>query len=65
MVLHELHLVNDAGKTMQEMTQAVHSVQTIIGEIVSASDEQSKGISQVTIAVNEIGYRGLRPSGLR
>ncbi|EOB9996606.1 methyl-accepting chemotaxis protein [Cronobacter sakazakii] len=53
-VANGVQLVNDAGKTMQEMTQAVHSVQTIIGEIVSASDEQSKGISQVTIAVNEM-----------
>ncbi|EOL9000443.1 methyl-accepting chemotaxis protein [Cronobacter sakazakii] len=53
-VANGVQLVNDAGKTMQEMTQAVHSVQTIIGEIVSASDEQSKGISQVTIAMNEM-----------
>ncbi|EPD6682506.1 methyl-accepting chemotaxis protein [Cronobacter sakazakii] len=53
-VANGVQLVNDAGKTMQEMTQAVHSVQTIIGEIVCASDEQSKGISQVTIAVNEM-----------
>ncbi|MDQ9178446.1 methyl-accepting chemotaxis protein [Cronobacter sakazakii] len=53
-VANGVQLVNDAGKTMQEMTQAVHSVQTIIGEIVSASDEQSKGISQVTIALNEM-----------
>ncbi|EJJ0547377.1 methyl-accepting chemotaxis protein [Cronobacter sakazakii] len=53
-VANGVQLVNDAGKTMQEMTQAVHSVQTITGEIVSASDEQSKGISQVTIAVNEM-----------
>lgn len=49
-----VRLVNDAGKTMQEMTQAVNSVQGIIGEIVSASDEQARGITQVTIAVNEM-----------
>ena len=49
-----VRLVNDAGKTMQEMTQAVSSVQGIIGEIVSASDEQARGITQVTIAVNEM-----------
>lgn len=41
-----VQLVNDAGKTMQEMTRAVNSVQTIINEIVVASDEQAKGISQ-------------------
>jgi len=29
-------------------------VRTIIGEIVIASDEQARGISQVTIAVNEM-----------
>ncbi|WP_343463702.1 methyl-accepting chemotaxis protein [Pantoea sp.] len=46
--------VQDAGKTMQEMTRAVHSVRAIIGEIVTASDEQARGISQVTIAVNEM-----------
>ncbi len=47
-------LVNDAGKTMHEMTTAVSSVQHIIGEIVAASDEQARGIAQVTIAVNEM-----------
>ncbi|BAN96986.1 methyl-accepting chemotaxis sensory transducer with Cache sensor [Plautia stali symbiont] len=40
-----MQLVQDAGKTMQEMTQAVNSVRTIIGEIVIASDEQARGIS--------------------
>ena len=47
-------LVNDAGKTMHEMTNAVSSVQRIIGEIVAASDEQARGIAQVTLAVNEM-----------
>jgi methyl-accepting chemotaxis protein len=47
-------LVQDAGKTMQEMTTAVNSVKTIIGEIVHASDEQSQGIGQVTVAVNQM-----------
>ncbi len=36
------------------MTQAVNSVKTIIGEIVHASDEQSQGIGQVTVAVNQM-----------
>ena len=49
-----VRLVNDAGKTMQEMMHAVNSVQGIIGEIVTASSEQGRGISQVTIAVNEM-----------
>ncbi|MFU9138178.1 methyl-accepting chemotaxis protein [Erwinia tasmaniensis] len=47
-------LVQDAGKTMQEMSAAVDSVKTIITEIVHASDEQSQGIGQVTVAVNQM-----------
>lgn len=47
-------LANKAGETMQNMTSAVKSVQNIIDEIAHASDEQAKGISQVTIAVNEM-----------
>lgn len=47
-------LVQDAGRTMQEMNTAVNSVKTIIGEIVHASDEQSQGIGQVTVAVNQM-----------
>jgi len=46
--------VKEIATLMQEMTQAVSSVQSIIGEIVNASEEQSRGISQVTIAVNEM-----------
>lgn len=51
---HGVSLVQDAGRTMQEMTVAVNSVKTIIGEIVHASDEQSQGIGQVTVAVNQM-----------
>ncbi|MEQ4531861.1 MAG: methyl-accepting chemotaxis protein [Mixta sp.] len=47
-------LVNETGKTMKTMTESVAAVQTIIGEIVNASDEQSLGISQVSVAVNEM-----------
>ncbi len=39
---------------MQEMLSAVTSVKDIMDEIVSASDEQSRGISQVTQAVHEM-----------
>ncbi|ORM76323.1 chemotaxis protein [Pantoea deleyi] len=49
-----VRLVNDAGQTMQAMMHAVSSVQGIIGEMVTASDEQARGISQITIAVNEM-----------
>ena len=47
-------LVNETGKTMKTMTESVNAVQTIIGEIVNASDEQSLGISQVSVAVNQM-----------
>ena len=47
-------LVNETGKTMKTMTESVAAVQSIIGEIVNASDEQSLGISQVSVAVNEM-----------
>ena len=39
---------------MQAMTESVSAVQAIIDEIVNASDEQSLGISQVSVAVNEM-----------
>ncbi|GLR09976.1 chemotaxis protein [Mixta theicola] len=47
-------LVNETGKTMTTMTESVAAVQSIIGEIVNASDEQSLGISQVSVAVNQM-----------
>jgi len=47
-------LVKNAGETMQEMMKAVTDVRDIMAEIVSASDEQSRGISQVTQAVHEM-----------
>jgi len=47
-------LVKNAGETMKEMMKAVIDVRDIMAEIVSASDEQSRGISQVTLAVHEM-----------
>ncbi len=47
-------LVKNAGDTMKEMMKAVTDVRDIMAEIVSASDEQSRGISQVTQAVHEM-----------
>lgn len=47
-------LVNNAGDTMAEIVTAVTQVTDIMGEIASASDEQSRGISQVTLAVSEM-----------
>lgn len=47
-------LVSNAGKTMNEIVTAVTHVTDIMGEIASASDEQSRGISQVAQAVSEM-----------
>ncbi|ACS85868.1 methyl-accepting chemotaxis protein [Musicola paradisiaca] len=47
-------LVDDAGRTMQEIVRSVTHVHDIMGEIASASDEQSRGISQIAQAVTEL-----------
>ncbi|WP_105626093.1 methyl-accepting chemotaxis protein II [Cronobacter sakazakii] len=47
-------LVKSAGETMQEIVGAVTRVTDIMGEIASASDEQSRGIDQVALAVSEM-----------
>lgn len=46
--------VREAGDTMKEIVTAVTRVTDIMGEISSASDEQSKGIEQVAQAVSEM-----------
>ncbi|MBE5201653.1 Tar ligand binding domain-containing protein [Pectobacterium quasiaquaticum] len=48
------NLVSDAGDTMQNIVRAVTNVTDIMGEIASASEEQSKGIAQVGQAVAEM-----------
>ncbi|HAV2021642.1 TPA: HAMP domain-containing protein [Citrobacter koseri] len=47
-------LVHEAGETMAEIVIAVTRVTDIMGEIASASDEQSRGIDQVGLAVAEM-----------
>ncbi|ENM2867153.1 methyl-accepting chemotaxis protein [Citrobacter koseri] len=47
-------LVHEAGETMVEIVSAVTRVTDIMGEIASASDEQSRGIDQVGLAVAEM-----------
>ncbi|EFW8201990.1 methyl-accepting chemotaxis protein [Shigella flexneri] len=47
-------LVESAGETMAEIVSAVTRVTDIMGEISSASDEQSRGIDQVGLAVAEM-----------
>ena len=46
--------VESAGETMEEIVGAVSRVTDIMNEIASASDEQSRGIEQVTKAVTEM-----------
>ena len=47
-------LVGSAGETMTDIVNAVTRVTDIMGEIASASDEQSRGIDQVGTAVTEM-----------
>ena len=47
-------LVGSAGETMLDIVNAVTRVNDIMGEIASASDEQSRGIDQVALAVSEM-----------
>ncbi|NTZ44880.1 MULTISPECIES: methyl-accepting chemotaxis citrate transducer [Lelliottia] len=46
--------VSEAGETMKEIVAAVTRVTDIMGEIASASDEQSRGIEQVSLAVSQM-----------
>jgi methyl-accepting chemotaxis protein len=45
-------LVEEAGQTMEEIVTSVKRVTDIIGEISSATTEQSHGLGQVSVAVN-------------
>jgi len=47
-------LVQEAGATMNEIVLSVQRVSDIIGEITAAASEQSDGISQVNVAVNQL-----------
>ncbi|WP_176079768.1 methyl-accepting chemotaxis protein [Paraburkholderia tropica] len=46
--------VGQAGTTMSEIIGAVSRVTEIMGEISAASDEQSRGIDQVALAVSQM-----------
>ena len=46
--------VERAGATMQEIVASVKRVTDIMGEISAASEEQSSGIDQVNLAVNQM-----------
>lgn len=47
-------LVDQAGTTMSEIVSSVQRVADIMGEITSASQEQSSGIEQVNIAIGQM-----------
>jgi methyl-accepting chemotaxis protein I, serine sensor receptor len=47
-------LVDEAGRTMNEVITAVQRVTDIMGEIAAASEEQSSGIEQVSRAVSQM-----------
>ncbi|MDV0438124.1 methyl-accepting chemotaxis protein [Xanthomonas sacchari] len=47
-------LVDQAGKTMQEIVSSVQRVTDIMGEIAAASQEQSAGIEQVNQTVTQM-----------
>lgn len=47
-------LVNQAGKTMDEIVNSVRRVTDIMSEIAAASVEQSSGIEQVNQAINQM-----------
>ena len=46
--------VEEAGRTMSEVTVAISRVTDIMGEIAAASDEQSRGIEQVNQAITQM-----------
>ena len=47
-------LVNRAGDTMGDIVKSVSQVRDIMGEIAAASDEQNRGISQISLAMAEM-----------
>jgi len=49
-----VELVNETGVMMKQGIEAVSHVHLVINDIVQALDEQNRGISQVSIAVNQM-----------
>ncbi|WP_281718926.1 methyl-accepting chemotaxis protein [Pandoraea apista] len=47
-------LVKEAGQTMREIVTAVSRVSGIMHEIAAASDEQSLGLAQISVAVTQM-----------
>ena len=57
-------LVDDAGKTMEEIVASVKRVTDIMSEITSASEEQSQGIEQVNQAITQMDQVTQQNAGL-
>lgn len=57
-------LVDDAGKTMEEIVVSVKQVADIMGEITAASAEQASGIGQVNQAVAQMDQMTQQNSAL-
>jgi methyl-accepting chemotaxis protein len=53
-VEHGSALVDQAGRTMEEIVSAIRRVSDIVGEISAASHEQSSGVGQVGQAVAQM-----------
>jgi methyl-accepting chemotaxis protein len=47
-------LVTNAGKTMEEIVNSIRGVMVIMSEIASASLQQTTGIEQVNLAINQM-----------
>lgn len=47
-------IANRAGKTLSDIVANVKKVTDLVAEIAAASDEQSKGVSQVSVAVTQM-----------
>ena len=46
--------VDESGKALTEIVDAIHEVSSIVGEIALASKEQATGIDQVNVAVSDM-----------
>lgn len=58
------HLVERAGATMAEVVAAIHRVTDIMGNITTASTEQSDGVEQVAQAVSHLDQATQQNSAL-
>jgi methyl-accepting chemotaxis protein len=57
-------LVQNAGVTMSDIIATTTSVATIMGEIMSASQEQRRGIEQVNMAITQLDTTTQQNAGL-